>query len=937
VSLVGSAPEAADVMLRAPLSGSAGIELEQHLVAVGAKRTDVNLHLAIACQPPGGKMQRVKVALKKENRRRKADGEPPMPSPVECCRPRLLAELAGIEHVVVMGKDAFESVTRGPHRSIDDVQGNLYEGPTQDGVHRKVVPVVHPGRVSHEPRWRVPFRKGLERALRWFRGALTYTEPTMVFNPSAAWFREHAKPYLLQQPRLIYDTETNDLEPLRVRAYTVQIGTPEWIVVVAFRSKADGRQLHSTDDCRMLTEDLEELLTKGPPIFGHNAGSYDRQVMWCVGSEYLGRPVRVALTGDTVLIHRHVDPDLPHRLGFVGSLYTDVHDWKADGKDPEDDPTLWRYGGLDVSVSGRIIPPLFDAMAERAARTSRCSEEMRPKGAVIAMCPGAADPRSFTSDLSLIQDHQMQGVCVEMHTLGIRVNETRRAWAEAMYRGEEAKWLNRLQTAMVDAGYSHLAGFDEVDEVEGFDWPVEIERHADGTVTHAAWTPRQAERYRNAARRHEQKVEGKKPKSVSYDGAGSPRFNPRSGDQMRTLLFDIWDLPFPSHLPKKMLMTASEDRSVDDAILRAYLADMTLSAEQHRIIHAARRAKKTRSMHGRFLRRLRPFEEYVEELRLFTEKQKKSNRWHKDGAPGIVVWEDGRARFNWNAHGTGVGRLSAGGRPSRMNPQTFPDALRGVFVPSPGHKFVGADLDAIHLKIIANLWRIPSLADGFAADPAFDPHASLAAMIFGTEFTTDPGNKFVNGKDWSGKAKKMRNTAKSLRYAGAYGADVPTIHATMTRTEDDYGNLSNRELTVEQVRLFYAKWMGAEPQWKARWADEVRLFREHNYMLSPILGRRADFTDGEDRNQLYNYRVLSAEADIMGPATVRVRNAVPPTAWSPTSGTVGQFHDAILLEVPEDRADEAAGILTENMNVTVPGWAIPITSTAKVGMDWKAV
>lgn len=1349
ISIVSSTPEDGDLVMGRPLSGAAGIELGNHLTAIGIQRQDVNLHLAIACQPPAGKMIRVKNALTKENKRRKKDGEELLPTPLECCRPRLLKELESVTQVVVMGKDAYESVTPSPHLSIDAVQGNLVDGPMADGIHRRVVPVVHPGRVTHETRWRVPFRKGLQRAFRWFSDRLEWQEPTLILDPTADWFIQHAEPWLMQQAYLIYDTETNDLEPLRTRAYTVQIGTADWVVCLAFRDKITGEEMHSAADSIRLAESLERLMTNGPPLFGHNAGSYDRQVMWAFGDQYLKRPIRAKLSGDTVLIHRFVDPDLPHSLGFVGSMYTDVHEWKSDGRGPENNETLWKYGCLregmpvvlpdgstraidhlvrekyagevmswnketgqmeprrvigwfralapqqnwvsvrtsgtrertrglvvtpehkvfvqcpngqvvqipaedlcpgdllllperalgeeraqallgtllgdsivvvsphfradpasapragiagghatrsgltlakiaamdgffaaggeqaakeiqilpkppghgtaflpfyaknsaeaasmrpllydesgrrrlrvevvraagaigrawwfmddgcrqngaratrntdarggkavasdkivlntqrypredvdqvvawlravygpttagadnvirlgvaasrafcaeiaphvfpcaryklprdvawaeytpfgprgcaaataavtdvgpydyvgttrtqairararycltvegnnnfftsfglvanskDVSVSGRILPPLWQACTDREQRAAKVSEEMRPKGDInsVAMCPGAADPRAWTTNLSLIHDHQMQGVCVEMHGLGILVDQKKRAWAEAMYRGEEAKWRSRLQDALISAGYSDIAGFEDVEEIDEFAWLTEREYTGDGEVSYASWNDRKAERYRIAVNRHEREIERKKPLSVSYDGKGSPIFNPRSGPSLRHLLFDIWDLPFPDYLPKEAQYTQSEDKSVADLILRAYLADPKLSEEQHRIIHAARRVNKMRSMHGRFLRKLVPYEQHMEDVRRWREAQvKKTGKWHKDGEPGLVVWEDGRLRVNWNAHGTGVGRLSSGGRPSRINLQTFPDAIRGIFIPSPGHVFVGADLDSIHMKIIANIWRIPTLVNGFMTK-GFDPHATLATVMYGDKFTGEPTHPANSGRDWEGPAKKMRNTAKTLRYTGAYGAGVPTIHATMTRQEDEYGNLADRTLSTKEVRLFHREWMAAEPEWKQAWANEMQLFRDHGYLLDPILGRRADFTDGEDPNQISNYRVLSAEAGIMGPATVRVRNRCPPMGWSASSGLCGQFHDAMLLEVPgsirvevdphtgkkvqirSGRVQEAMDILTEEMNVVVPGWQIPITATAKAGMDWKAV
>lgn len=1017
ITVVSEAPDGQDVLEGRPLTGNAGQEFATTYKLAGADRGWFNFVNVLSCRPKNNKLKNVLDKIARQNKARTKDGLEEILDPIECCRPRLLYDLtaAGATDLIVLGATAYKAVLPGPHRPIDDVAGSLWQGsltsfgsaPAEidpfSGTAKvdpitlftsrsfRAVPTVHPSRVLHEQRHRDPFRRSVSRALRWFSGALAWAEPTALYQPDAAWFRDVAVPWLMQQPFITSDTETDDLEACIAGLDSVQIGTVGWACSIAFRSiEVAGRPpLYDAESARSLRESITWLLTHHPRVVGHNYGVYDYQAIEANG-------LQTRYDTDTVLLSRYVTPDLPNRLGYVGQYYTDVHDWKGDGKDPKDDATRWKYGLLDVVVNARIVEPLVTQAHRQMEKVARCDPEMRPLLPSRIIRVEGAGACTLVNDPVLIHDHSLQVIAREMHQLGAYVNQEKRLWCESLLRGEEAKWLVNLQDALVSAGYKHLGGFleDEIElalreaEARGDRMKLSAKHqrmidnrvYAEWRVSELDWNALDPGARIKTAREWQWRAFDE---YVTFDGGtrsrsrtgsltfargtfgdrGTPKFNPRATTDVKRLLFDTWDLPPPADLDDGALYTGDPEdgeRSVGDAVLRAYLADSTLSKEQHVILHALRRAKKMRSLWSRFLKRMVPFDEW-EAGKLAWERKARSGDKELKEYPGFVVWPDGRARFNWNAHGTAVGRFSSGGKPARMNFQTIPDALRIVFEPEPGNVYVGADLAAIHLRIIANLWKIPSLIDDFTQDR--DPHVTLARMI-DPKFDQRSGQavfEYVNGvktevSPWKGEAKRGRNIGKTLRYAGAYGAAVPTIHATMTRQEDDHGNLAQRDLKQTEVRAYYNAWMGKEPEWRRAWKNEVRLWREHGFLLSPILGRRADFLDGEDPNKLYNYRVLSAEGDIMGPATCLVRERLRAMGFGPrrgarpgvqsfgklipsfgNTGLVGQFHDAMLIECPRESAEQVKAMLTEAMNVTIPGWPVPITAEAKIGHNWKEV
>lgn len=900
-------PAQADIDTGRPMTGDAGQEVARGLVRLGVHRAHLSYHLAVSCPLPM-EPDKLKRAVVKANAA--LPPEQHVLLPVDACRPRLFAELAEKRNVLAFGKGAYEALIppgvddegrARRHPSIDAVAGTLFEVPCYDGQIRRVVPTQHPRRVAKQLRWRLPFLASLSRAVRWFRGQLHWQEPAIVYQPDLSTLHALAATWPTDQ-WVAADIETDALEPLLARLRCVQVGTTSKAFVVATLS-VDGTMPYGGQTQAALQ--VMASFLRRVRIVGHNFGWYDRQALqaaWMNAGLGADPP---SLDLDTVILHRYVDPDLPHGLGFVASTYTDVHAWKADhtAVTAKTDQELWRYGALDVVVNARVVEPLLQRAAAQYAAAQRVGPDMRPVGgAAVELVPGA--PRCLTAaeagcaDPVLVLDHQLQAVCCEMHQVGIAVDQAKRAaWAKKLI-AQEVEWNDKLQGLIRD--------------------------HA--------------------------------PSLLGQNG-----FNPRSPDAMRELLFSTWDLPLPEHLPQPTLYTSGGDRSVGDAILRAYMANLSLESWQHAIIHAARRAKKARSLYGRFVRKIRPYGtdpdlDFPQRDRLATSDEEEGGDEDDDeqAAPvdhyalrhDIAVWQDGRLRVNWNVHGTGVGRLSSGGRPSKINLQTIPVILRDCFVPgdsgdpSDPFVFVGADLASVHLRNIANMWRPPSLIADYRGetrlkDVVGDPHATLAHIVFGQRFLDADGWPCeANNHEWTGNAKLMRNVAKSLRYAGAYGASVPTIHATMTRAEDKDGNLVHRTLTVPQVRGYYEAWMGKEPEWQRAWDREMALFRRYGFVLSPILGRRADFADGEDFNKLANYRILSAEGDVMGPATVRVRNQAPPGFSGRGSGIVGQFHDQIVVACRRSRAGSVKALLEREMYAKPPGWDIPVIAEGKVGTDW---
>ena len=250
-----------------------------------------------------------------------------------------------------------------------------------------------------------------------------------------------------------------------------------------------------------------------------------------------------------------------------------------------------------------------------------------------------------------------------------------------------------------------------------------------------------------------------------------------------------------------------------------------------------------------------------------------------------------------------------------------------------------------------------------------DPHSMTAFAVFGNEFCKAAGlspdqfsrpGKLVGKcydadgvflKGASADATSMRNLSKAVQYASQYMATVETVHKLIQKTElpsvdpktgkprnDGTTDLPYAKLPLRRVREMRENWLTGAREFEYGWEKEIEEFRQQNYLLEPVGGRRRDFLDGEDPNQIVNFKVQGGAAGLMNRAIVQLADAIPPHKWGPGTGIINQCHDSIVVECPEDKAQEVAGLMEECMNQTHPSLpGVVFSASADVGMSWKAV
>ncbi len=456
IAVVGDYPGIDDMRNARPFTGAAGGEFDQALQQAGLDRRDLHLTNALLCRPPDGKLEAVVAKVQKENRKiakentaRAKAGQPLLPTkllPQDCCRPRLVSEIRDFEKVLVVGGLGLRNAL-GLGASISDLRGGMIDGwlverrddrglvsvqtlskedvaqPPPGARSIRAMPTLHPSFVMRARRWTHAFRSDIGRAVRWWAGVLGWRAPRVMYHPDAETLRR----FLAQDaPFFAYDLETDGIEALTAKIRCVGIGTTEEVVVVGLLGKDGYTQFYPAAEARRVREVLRDFfLDETKMKVGHNAGSYDRMVMESQ-EKYTPKPLL-----DTILLHRLCgESELPHNLGFVGSMYTDAPSWKTDREGnklawgSETDEQLHDYCGKDVVVTARVVEPLLRNV------------NLREQAHLIPV------------------DHGIQSICTEMHTIGMPVDQEERVKKERKTHTEVFQYRAKLQTIAGNAAFN---------------------------------------------------------------------------------------------------------------------------------------------------------------------------------------------------------------------------------------------------------------------------------------------------------------------------------------------------------------------------------------------------------------------------------------------------------------------------------------------------
>jgi DNA polymerase I len=310
------------------------------------------------------------------------------------------------------------------------------------------------------------------------------------------------------------------------------------------------------------------------------------------------------------------------------------------------------------------------------------------------------------------------------------------------------------------------------------------------------------------------------------------------------------------------------------------------------------------------LERLRGQHPVIELLLRYREVEKLRSTYG-EGLVGEVA-DDGRIHATFNQTVARTGRLSSD-QPNLHNIPVRTDEgrlFRRAFVPAEGFTLLVADYNQIELRVIAHLAEDPGLIAAFASRQ--DIHTATAARVFGVP----PAEV----------RSEHRAKAKMVSYGLAYGMEA-------------YGLASRLGIPVPEAAEILGAYFEAFPNVKAYMERTVAEARSRGY-TETLMGRRRPIPELQSPNprirqagerQAMNAGIQGLAADIFKVALIRLDGALEREGLA--SRLILQVHDEVLLEVPPEEHDVAAG-LTEATLRGAADLSVPLEVNLAFGANW---
>lgn len=279
-----------------------------------------------------------------------------------------------------------------------------------------------------------------------------------------------------------------------------------------------------------------------------------------------------------------------------------------------------------------------------------------------------------------------------------------------------------------------------------------------------------------------------------------------------------------------------------------------------------------------------------------------------DALPQLVA-ADGRVHTSFNQAVAATGRLSS----SDPNLQNIPirtelgREIRKAFIAEEGNVLLAADYSQVELRILAHISQDPDLIETFQRGA--DIHRATASKMFNV-----PEDQLTHDQ---------RRAAKTINFGVLYGMSA--------------FRLSNElNIPTSQAKDFIDAYFGRYPkiqEYLDRTLEEARrsgkvttLFGRVRYI--PEIHNKSFTVRGNAERMATNAPIQGTAADILKLAMIALDERLDDAAQMLLT-----VHDEIVIEVPETRAPDVAGIVKETMENIFP-LAVPLKVDVHYGRSW---
>jgi DNA polymerase-1 len=278
----------------------------------------------------------------------------------------------------------------------------------------------------------------------------------------------------------------------------------------------------------------------------------------------------------------------------------------------------------------------------------------------------------------------------------------------------------------------------------------------------------------------------------------------------------------------------------------------------------------------------------------------------------LLVGPDSRVHTSFNQAVAATGRLSS----SDPNLQNIPirtqqgREIRRAFLADEGNVLLAADYSQVELRILAHVTEDRDLIDAFSRGA--DIHRATAAKIFGLEE--------------GAVSAEQRRAAKTINFGVLYGMSA-------FRLSNELG------ISGTQAKEFIESYFSRYPriqEYLDRTLVEARatgkvttLFGRVRYI--PEIHNRSFTVRGNAERMATNAPIQGTAADLLKLAMIALDARLDASATK--AAMLLTVHDEIVIEVPEDAAEETVAIVKETMENIFP-LAVPLAVETCWGRSW---
>lgn len=323
--------------------------------------------------------------------------------------------------------------------------------------------------------------------------------------------------------------------------------------------------------------------------------------------------------------------------------------------------------------------------------------------------------------------------------------------------------------------------------------------------------------------------------------------------------------------------------------------------------------KKTKtgfSTNAEILEKLKPYHPIIQDILDYRQVAKLRGTY--TDALAEVADAEGRIHTTFKQTGTATGRLSS----TDPNLQNIPirtelgRELRRFFIAREDHVLLDADYSQIELRLLADIAGDEHMREAFVSGE--DIHTSTASKVFGVAMED--------------VTPELRKRAKAVNFGIVYGIG-------------DFSLSGDLGISRNQAREYIDSYLANYPAVDA-YLKEIKKSAYDCGYVTTIFGRRRYIPELSGQNKTLrafgervamNSPIQGTAADIIKIAMIKVHRRLKESGLD--ARLILQVHDELLVEAHRDCADEALGILKEEMENAV-SLSVPLDVEVGVGETW---